>query len=86
MCYRGREIYPYLQVELVAMEVTMVVARECHYHESCRYMLPKKPTENEGKDLNSFIKLKDYVQLNIIKKGEVVKMNPILEIYENFDE
>ena len=52
----------------------MIVAREYHYHESCRCILFKKKTENKEKEQNSFIKLKDYVQLNIDKR-KIVKLN-----------
>ena len=53
----------------------MIVAREYHYHKSCRCISFKKKTENKEKEQNSFIKLKDYVQLNIIDKRKVVKLN-----------
>ena len=66
------------------MEVSMIVAREYHYHESCRCILLKKPAENKGKERNSFIKLKYCVQLNIIEKGKIVKMNHIVEVYKKF--
>ena len=73
-----QEIYPNLQTELVVMDVSMIVAREYHYHKSCRCILLKKPAENKEKEQNSFKKLKDYVQLNIIEKGKVIKMNHIV--------
>ena len=51
-----REIYPHLQIELVVMEVSMIIAREHHYHKGYRCILLKKPAEKKGKKRNSFIK------------------------------
>lgn len=79
-----QEVYQDLYKELVGMEIPAIVAREYYYHESCRCILLKKHTEIKETQRNAFIKLKDYVHLNVIEKGKVVKMTQLVEIYKTF--
>ena len=64
------------------MEIGAIVAKEYHYHESCRCLLLRKPLETKKTQRNAFIKLKDYIEYNIIQKGQVLKMNALVSVYK----
>ena len=83
-CSNKREECKHLFTELAGLEVPVIVAKEFHYHESCRCLLLKKlPVQNATKG-TAFMKLKEYVQSNIIENGQIIKMNNSINIYKTF--
>ena len=61
-CSTKKELYPNLYTELVGLELAVIVAKEYHYHESCRCILLKKLPQQINIKPNAFVKLKDYIQ------------------------
>ena len=71
-----------LFTELAVLECEVIVVKEYHYHKTCRCAILKKIPEQSTMKANAFLKLKEYVQINVIKKGQIIKMNTLIDIYK----
>ena len=72
-----------LYVEFVGQKISAIVAKEFYFHETCRCLeLNKLPEKGVSTKPTAFAKLKIYVQSNTIERGEIIKMNELIDIYK----
>ena len=82
-CTNKKEMFHDLHVEFVGQNISAIVAKEYYFHETCRCLVLKKlPEKGTSTKPTAFAKLKNYVQSNIIERGEIIKMTELIDIYK----
>ena len=75
---------PLLVAEMTGIDWKVIVAKEFHYHKSCfrNYTRAEKVRPSARTADEQILLLKDYIEEQVVKKGMVISMSELVDMFE----